>query len=85
MPTPVPSSRPPEVEHGPKKKKDPDSTHELPTLQMPALDIPTAPDVDWRSSGRMPVVEPPSPDEDADFDVRETQRMPGPGEAPKPR
>jgi signal transduction histidine kinase len=86
MPTPVPGSRAPEIElgargvpagDGPKKKKDPDSTHELPTLQMPALDIPTAPDVDYRSSGRMPVVEPPppSPEDDADFDVRETVRL----------
>ena len=87
VPTPVPGTRAPEfvmerpqarLRTGPGIEEQ-----EYPTVQMPALDVPSRDPDNTYSSARMPAAspitplpEPPGdPDDDPDFDVKETHRI----------
>ena len=72
MPTPPAGTRLPEIDR-PRPRPRADDTHEFPTVQMPALDIPSRPDVDYASSAQMEAAKPAEADDG--LDVLETQRM----------
>ncbi|MEO7092303.1 MAG: hypothetical protein ABI175_03570, partial [Polyangiales bacterium] len=85
---PVPGTRPPEFvleQPQPRLKSGFGlDEQEYPTVQMPALDVPSRDPDNTYSSARLPAADPvtPSPDrvsgnpdDDPDFDVKETHRI----------